>query len=88
MCYSFRIISVYYTHFGLCIVFCQFSKENNQLAKSSIIKEGDKQSETLFIQMIDQAKSKGEIDSIVDSLALSMILQSLNIYRVLGPLQK
>lgn len=56
----------------------QFSKENNQLAKSSIIKEGDKQSETLFIQMIDQAKSKGEIDSSVDSLALSMVLQSLN----------
>ncbi len=56
----------------------QFSKENNELAKSSVIKEGDKQSETLFIQMIDQAKSKGEIDSRVDSLALNMILQSLN----------
>ena len=48
------------------------------MAKSSVIKEGDKQSETLFIQMIDQAKSKGEIDSRVDSLALNMILQSLN----------
>ena len=56
----------------------QFSKENNELAKSSVIKEGDKQSETLFIQMIDQAKSKGEIESRVDSLALNMILQSLN----------
>ena len=56
----------------------QFSKENNQLAKSSAIKEGDKQSEILFIQMIGQAKSKGEIDSRVDSLALNMILQSLN----------
>lgn len=56
----------------------QFSKENNELAKSSVIKEGDKQSVTLFIQMIDQAKSKGEIDSKVDSLALNMILQSLN----------
>ena len=28
----------------------QFSKENNELAKSSVIKEGDKQSETLFIR--------------------------------------
>ena len=56
----------------------QFSKENNELAKSSVIKEGDKQSETLFIQMIGQAKSKGEIDNTVDSLALSILLQSMN----------
>jgi AcrR family transcriptional regulator len=56
----------------------QFSKENNQLAKSSVIKAGDKQSELLFIKMIDHAKSKGEIDSKVDSLALSMMFQSLN----------
>ena len=56
----------------------QFSKENNQLAKSSAIKEGDKQSEILFIQMIGQAKSKGEIDNTVDSLALSILLQSMN----------
>ena len=56
----------------------QFSKENNEAAKSAVIKEGDKQTESLFIQMIDHVKSKGEIDSNVDTLALSMMLQSLN----------
>lgn len=56
----------------------QFSKENDESAKSSVIKEGDRQSESLFIEMIHKAKSKGEIDNKVDSLALSMILQSLN----------
>ncbi|HPT90866.1 MAG TPA: TetR/AcrR family transcriptional regulator [Acetivibrio sp.] len=55
----------------------QFSKENDESAKSAVIKEGDKQSEVLFIQMIENAKTKGEIDSSVDSLALSMLLQSL-----------
>lgn len=56
----------------------QFSKENNEAAKLAVIKEGDKQSESLFIQMIDHAKSKGEIDSNIDSMALSMMLQSLS----------
>ena len=56
----------------------QFSKEANELAISSVIKEGNKQSESLFIQMIDHAKSKGEIDHEVNSLALSMLLQSIN----------
>ena len=56
----------------------QFSKENNELAISSVVKEGNKQSESLFIQMIDKAKSKGEIDHKIDSLALSMLLQSMN----------
>ena len=56
----------------------QFSKENNETAKLAVIKEGDKQSESLFIQMIDHAKSKGEVDTSIDSFALSMMLQSLN----------
>ena len=56
----------------------QFSKENNEAAKLAVIKEGDKQSESLFIQMIDHAKSKGEIDSSIDTMALSIMLQSLN----------
>lgn len=56
----------------------QFSKESNESAKSAVIKEGDKQSELLFMQMIHNAKTKGEIDSKVDSLALSLLLQSIN----------
>lgn len=56
----------------------QFSRENNERAKRAVIKEGEKQSETLFIQMIDHAKLKGEIDHNIDTLALSMLLQSLN----------
>ncbi len=56
----------------------QFSKENDETAKLSVMKEGDHQSETLFMQMIHNAKSKGEIDSRVDPLALSMLLHSLN----------
>lgn len=56
----------------------QFSKENNETAKSAVIKEGEKQSEILFAQMVDHAKLKGEVSSKVDTLALSMILQSLN----------
>jgi len=32
----------------------------------------------LFMQMIHNAKTKGEIDSKVDSLALCLLLQSLN----------
>ena len=56
----------------------QFSKENNETVKSAVIKEGEKQSEVLFIQMVDHAKLKGEISSKVDTLALSMMLQSLN----------
>lgn len=56
----------------------QFAKENNEAAKSAVLKEGHKQSESLFTQMIENAKLKGEIDSEVDSLALNMLLQSLN----------
>lgn len=56
----------------------QFSKENNIIAKSAVIKEGEKQSESLFIQMIENAKIKGEVSRRVDTLALSMMLQSLN----------
>lgn len=56
----------------------RFSEENDESAKSAVIKEGDKQSESLFMQMIQNAKTKGEIDSRVDSLALSLLLQSLN----------
>jgi TetR/AcrR family transcriptional regulator len=55
----------------------QFSKENNETAKLAVIKEGDKQSENLFVHLIDQAKLRGEISSEVDTLALSMMLQSL-----------
>lgn len=56
----------------------QFTKENDESVKSAVIKEGEKQSEALFIQMIDNAKAKGEIDEKVDSVALSILLQSLN----------
>jgi len=56
----------------------KFSKENNETARSAVIKEGDRQSETLFIRMIDDAKDRGEIDRNTDSLALSLLLQSLN----------
>jgi TetR/AcrR family transcriptional regulator len=56
----------------------QFSKENNETVRLAVIKEGDKRAESLFIQMIDHAKAKGEIDSNIDTLALSMMLQSLN----------
>lgn len=56
----------------------QFSKENDETAKLAVIKEGNRQSETLFIQMINNAKATGEIDSKVDTSALSLLLQSLN----------
>lgn len=56
----------------------QFSKEIDERAKSAVIKEGEKQSESLFIKMIEHAKLKGEIDDNIDTLSLSMILQSLN----------
>lgn len=56
----------------------QFSKESNETAKLAVIKEGEKRSEILFVEMVDHAKSKGEISSNVDTLALSMMLQSLN----------
>lgn len=55
----------------------QFAKENDEIATLAVIKEGETKSESLFLQMIDNAKSKGEIDSSVDSLALSLILQSI-----------
>lgn len=41
------------------------------------MKEGEKQSELLFIQMINSAKDKDEIDNGVDTLALCLLLQSL-----------
>lgn len=56
----------------------QFSKESDETAKSAVIKKGNKQSETLFMQMIHNAKAKGEIDNKVDTLALTLLLQSLN----------
>ena len=56
----------------------QFSKESNENAKLAVIKEGEKQSEMVFVQMIEHAKLKGEISSNVDTLALSMMLQSVN----------
>lgn len=56
----------------------QFSKEVDEKLKSAVIKEGEKQSESLFIQMIEYAKLKGEIDNKINSLSLSMILQSIN----------
>ncbi len=56
----------------------QFSKEENEAAKRAVLKEGDQQSEALFIGMVEQAKSTGEIDPKADSLALNMLLQSMN----------
>ena len=44
----------------------------------AVIKEGEKRSDSIFTQMIDYAKLKGEINSEIDTLALSMMLQSLN----------
>jgi len=56
----------------------QFSMENDEAARAAVIKEGNKQSESLFEQMIKNAKARGEIDSSVDDKALSLLLQSLN----------
>ncbi|WFR56503.1 TetR/AcrR family transcriptional regulator [Anaerocolumna sp. AGMB13025] len=56
----------------------QFSKENNETAKQAVMKEGDKQSESLFAQMIEHAKAKEEIDNNIDTVALSLMLQALN----------
>lgn len=56
----------------------QFTNERNESARTAVFEEGEKQSETLFVQMIDNAKAKGEIDGKVDSLALSLLLQCLN----------
>lgn len=56
----------------------QFLKESNEHAKQAVIKEGEKRSDIIFAQMIDYAKLKGEINSEVETLALSMMLQSLN----------
>lgn len=55
----------------------QFSSENDQSAKSAVIKAGDKQAQSLFMQMICNAKTKGEIDGNVDSLAFCLLLKSL-----------
>ncbi|MCZ2339437.1 MAG: TetR/AcrR family transcriptional regulator [Chitinophagales bacterium] len=56
----------------------EFSREDNETARLAVLKEGESQAETLFINMIEQAKSKGEISSSVDTTALSLMLQSLN----------
>lgn len=56
----------------------RFSREIDEKLKSAVIKEGEKQSESLFIQMIESAKLKGEIDNNINSLSLSMILQSVS----------
>ena len=56
----------------------EFSREENETARLAVLKEGESQAETLFINMIEQAKSKGEISSSVDTTALSLMLQSLN----------
>lgn len=56
----------------------QFSRETDESVKSAIIKEGDKQAESLFMQMIQNAKEKGEIDDKTDSVALCLLLKSLN----------
>ena len=56
----------------------QFSKENDETARSAVLKEGNKQSESLFAKMISNAKAKGEIDSDIDTFALTLLLQSLN----------
>jgi len=55
----------------------RFLKESNTSAKSAVIEEGEKKSEALFIQMINNAKLKGEVRNSVDTLALNMILQGL-----------
>lgn len=55
----------------------QFSKENNESAKLAVITEGNKKSESLFLQMIHNAKTKGEINNKVDPFALSLLIQSL-----------
>lgn len=56
----------------------RFSRETDEKLKLAVIKEGEKQSESLFIQMIEAAKLKGEIDNNINSLSLSMILQSVS----------
>lgn len=45
---------------------------------SAVNSEGQKQSESLFIYMIDHAKSEGEISENVDTIAFNMLLISLN----------
>lgn len=56
----------------------QFSVENDKKVISAVNSEGEKQSESLFIYMIDNAKSKGEISENVDTIAFNMLLLSLN----------
>ena len=56
----------------------QFTKETDDVVKSAVLKEAEQQSESFFIQLIEQAKLKGEIDHSVDSTALSLLLQSVN----------
>ena len=71
--FEFSIKYPHYTALGE-----QFIKESNEAAKSAVIKEGEKRSEILFVQMVDDAKSKGEISDDVNSMVLSMLLQSVN----------
>lgn len=56
----------------------QFSKEHDESAKSAVNKAGNNQSESLFMQMIQNARIKGEIDSEIDPLAFILLLKSLN----------
>lgn len=56
----------------------QFAKEKNERAASAVVKEGSRQSDSLFAQMIEQAIAKGEIDRNVDIKAFSSLLKSLN----------
>ena len=56
----------------------EFAKESNETAKSAVIREGEKRSESLFVQMIEAAKTKGEVSRAVDTMALSLQLQTLN----------
>lgn len=57
----------------------QFTKETDDVVKTAVLKEADQQSESFFIHLIEQAKLKGEIDHSVESTALSLLLQSLNV---------
>lgn len=56
----------------------QFAKEDDETAINAVLEQGEEQAQDLFINMIDNAKAKGEINPAVDSFALCMLLQSVN----------
>ena len=56
----------------------QFARETDESARAAVLREGEKLADPLFLQMIDEAKARGEIDQRVDSLALSLLLQAVN----------